>query len=68
MKKDDALSYDPWQELASSRQVKKVSLAEALAKLAVDEEAAPAVKRGMLNKVQKLAKDASPKNSRRSKI
>ena len=59
MKKDDALSYDPWQELASSRQVKKVSLAEALAKLAVDEEEAPAVKRGMLNKVQKIAKEAS---------
>jgi len=59
MKKDDALSYDPWQELASSRQVKKVSLAEALDKLAVDEEEAPAVKRGMLNKVQKIAKEAS---------
>jgi hypothetical protein len=65
MKKDDALSYDPWQELASSRQVKKVSLADALAKLAVDEEEAPAVKRGMLNKVQKLAKEARAPKSKK---
>ena len=62
MKKDQVLHSDPWQELAESKAVKKVSLAEALDKLKVSDQDAPALKRGMLNQVRKLTKaEPTPK-------
>jgi hypothetical protein len=64
MEKDDALSYDPWQELAKSRQVKDVSLDEALEKLNVAEEEAPVVKRDMLDKVHKITKKPTTTNTK----
>jgi hypothetical protein len=61
MKKNDVSYVDPWQELAGNKRVKKVSLDEALGKLKVSEEDAPAVKKGMLNQVRKLTKgDTAP--------
>lgn len=60
MKKDEALNYDPWQELSKGRQVKKVELDQALEKLDVAEEEAPTVKRQMLNQVKKLTKADEP--------
>ena len=61
MKKDEAINYDPWQKLAKSGQVKKVELDEALDKLKVSEEEAPAVKREMLNQVRKIVKPKDKK-------
>ncbi len=58
MKHDEVLSNDPWQKLARSNQMKKVSLAEALEKLRVSEEEVPQVKRQMLSQVTKLARPA----------
>ncbi len=60
MKKDEALSNDPWRELAEGSDMKKIGLNEALEQLHAPEGEAPAVKRGILNKVRKLAKDATP--------
>jgi hypothetical protein len=67
MEKDETLSYDPWQELAKSRQVKDVDLDEALEKLHVTEDEAPEVKRDMLDKVRKLTKKPAAPAKAKSK-